>query len=58
MKALDPHRVTTVTDPAVVEIGVATIDGAAVEGLELVVVLVDEGAMDFLIDGTVDDTFV
>ena len=50
MKALDPHRVTTVTDP--------TIDGAVVEGLELVVVLVDEGALDFLRDGTVDDTLV
>ena len=37
MKALDPHRVTTVTDPAVVEIGVATMDGAVVEGLELVI---------------------
>ena len=58
MKALDPHRVTTVTDPAVVENGVATIDGAVVEGLELVVVLVDVGAMDFLRDGTVDDTLV
>jgi hypothetical protein len=55
MKALDPHRVTTVTDPAVVEIGVTTIDGATVEDLELVVVLVDEGALDFLRDGTVDD---
>ena len=50
MKALDPHRVTTVTDP--------TIDGAVVEGLELVVVLVDEGALDFLRDGTIDDTLV
>jgi len=34
---------------------VATIDGAVVEGLELVVVLVDEGAIVFLRDGTVDD---
>ena len=50
MKALDPHRVTTVTDP--------TIDGAVVEGLELVVVLVEEGALDFLRDGTIDDTLV
>jgi hypothetical protein len=41
-----------------VEIEVATIDGAVVEGLELVVVLVNVGAMDFLIDGTVDDTLV
>ncbi len=41
-----------------VEIEVTTIDGAVVEGLELIVVLVDVGAMDFLRDGTVDDTLV
>jgi hypothetical protein len=43
MKALDPHRVTTVTDPAVVEIGVTTIDGAAVGDLELGVFEVIDG---------------
>ncbi len=35
MKALDPHRVTSVTDPAVVEIGVTATDGPAVGDLEL-----------------------
>jgi hypothetical protein len=68
MKALDPHRVTTVTDPAVVEIGVATIDGAVVEGLELgtfevtdgevVVNCPEEGTLELtnaLIDVGIDD---
>jgi hypothetical protein len=56
MKALDPHRVTTVTDPAVVEIGVTATDGPAVGALELgtieeddgeVVNCTEEGALEF-----------
>jgi len=48
MKALDPHRITIVTEPVVVES-----EGPAVRGLEVIVVL-DEGAFELVGDGIVD----